>query len=192
MDLSKVKHFIFDVDDTLVDCNGELVRLIERDHKFVCPPGVYLNAANSGGHHAEVLAKAEFMRTAPMLQHAKELLVALEEIKAQGRSNHICTHRGYHADGRKHTEDMLADYEASHLFDDIHVLDYNTVPDKIAYLDEVYGVGTYVLFDDRPRYDQDHPLPDHVWLFDQPWNQHIQGNRTTHVLNTIRSLLEVA
>lgn len=192
MDFNKVKHFIFDVDDTLVDCNGELVRIIERDYKFVCPLGTYLNHDNSNGHHGAVLASAEFMRTAPMLPHAKELLVALVDIKAAGYNSHICTHRGYHADALKHTEDMLADYEATHLFDDIHVLDFNTVPDKVAYLDSVYGVGTYILFDDRPRYDLDHPLPDHIWLFDQPWNQHMTGNRTTHVLDTIRSILEVA
>lgn len=192
MDFSKVKHFIYDVDDTMVDCNGELVRIIERDYKFVCPPATYLNHDNSNGHHAAVLASAEFMRTAPMLAHAKELLVGLVDIKARGFNNHICTHRGYHTDALKHTTDMLADYDATHLFDDIHILDFNTTPDKVAYLDSVYGAGTYLLFDDRPRYDQTGELPEHIWLFDQPWNQHMKGNRTSHVLNTIRSILEAA
>ena len=182
--------FIFDVDDMLVDTEGEMCNIISRDHGFMCPVDTYLTVDNTNGHHTTVIGAAKFMATAPLLPHAVELFAALPELAAQNHRNHICTHRGYHVDGERHTLDMLDRHNVRPYFQDIHILDFNTIPDKVAYLDEVYGPGRYVLFDDRPRFEAGHPLPDHIWLFDRPWNRHIQGNRTTNVLATIHQLIK--
>lgn len=182
-------HFILDVDDTLVDTEGAIVDIIWQDHGYRCPADTYLDPTNTGGHHAVVMAEAKFMKTAAVLPHARKLFDRMEEIVDAGHFMHICTHRGYHNDGLTHTRNLLEENRVSHLITDIHVLDFNTTPDKVAHLDAIYGQSQYWLFDDRPRFNQGHPLPANIWLFDRPWNQHIEGNRTTDIFDTIHFIM---
>lgn len=182
------KFFIFDTDDTLVDTELAICNIIQRDHGFTCPPDTYLNPENTGGYHGRVLAEAKFMGEAPLFDHTVKLFEAIPELHMLGTRFAMCTHRGYHPDGEGHTMDLLYNHDVNDYFEAVHVIDYNKIPDKVAFLDAQYGAGQYYLFDDRPRFDQGHPVPDHVWLFDRPWNQHIEGNRTTDILRTILQL----
>lgn len=187
-----IKYFILDVDDSLVDTEGAICKIILDDHGFECPADTYLDPSNTNGHHPVVIGEAKFMRTAIPFPGTLELFKAIPTLHAMGARFPICTHRGYHAEGYNHTLALLTQHGMEQYIDEIHVLDYNVIPDKVTYLDNIYGAGNYLLFDDRPRFDQSHALPDHIWLYDRPWNQHIQGNRTNCILTTIRSILEVA
>ena len=61
----------------------------------------------------------------------------------------IVTHRGFHPHAEDLTMDWLDQQGIGYLFEDIHVLDFNTNPDKYVFLCQQYGERFY-LVDDNP------------------------------------------
>lgn len=190
--MKKVHWLFFDVDDTMVDTEGEICRVVFEQFGFTCPPDVYLTPENTNGHHAQVLAEAVFMVNPPLIVGTAELFALLPRLREAGYKTGIITHRGYHAEGETHTNAMLDKYDVRDQFDDVIVIDYKKHPDKVAFLEQYLDEGDrFTLFDDRPRFDRNHPLPDNVVVFDRPWNQHFSGGLRCYNLYTfVNAMLE--
>lgn len=190
--MKKIKWLFFDVDDTMVDTEGEICRVVLEQFGFTCPPDVYLCPLTTGGHHAQVLREARFMVNPPLLPGTAELFKLLPALRANGFKIGIITHRGYHEEGETHTNNMLNQYGVRDQFDDVIVIDFNKHPDKVAFLESYLDEGeTFTLFDDRPRFDRNHPLPDNVVVFDRTWNRHFTGGQRCYNLFTfVGAMLE--
>lgn len=190
--MKKTHYLIFDVDDTLVNTELAIANIIHQQFGFQCPLNTYLNPGNTNNHHAQVLAEAKFMVDTPLEEGTAELFALLPTLKEAGYKLAICTHRGYHAEGEKHTIAMLERYQVRDYFDDIIILDFNQHPDKVAFLEAYLDENeTFTLFDDRPRFDQTHPVDVNVVVVDRPWNQNIQcTHRCYNVFTFVNSMLQ--
>lgn len=171
-----IKWIFFDADDTAFDThNFMLCHLMN----WGIYPGTdtYITPENGKQPFVDMLASGDFMLHANMRPYFIQTVAMLVR---EGFSVGICTHRGYHEKGERNTRKVLAPHLS--MFDHIHCLDSREHPDKIAFLDEKYGKGTYILVDDNPitavrdsytRVGEHLTLPKNVLLFDKGWNMHV-------------------
>jgi hypothetical protein len=162
---------VFDMDDTLFDTRAEMVACFaEFGHDLRNVPG-YVTKHNAPEEIlVSVLGRARFMTTGKMFDGAFDLLKRLVHAGADVR---ICTHRGYHADGLKHTHTQLFEHKILNtLIPEHHVycLDPAQHKDKFAFLDAELK-SPYVLIDDNPDLSGDRGRYGSLVVFDRPWNQ---------------------
>lgn len=135
------------------------------------PYGDYLKPDNTDRQILEILDEGQYMvRVQPAL-HAINCLRRLHDL---GHIIDVCTHRGFHAQGRELTQESF-DLHGFDFVNDLHVIDHNSVPNKIEYLISVYGPD-FLLLDDRPGFNDALDSPQIV-LVDQPWNRDQGGVR---------------
>lgn len=81
----------------------------------------------------------------------------------------ICTHRGWNERGEELTKLWFELNNCKANIVDFHVIKSKEHPNKIEYLDSIYGDRNYILFDDNPLYDRSiiHPYNDKVRIFDE-------------------------
>ncbi|AQT28682.1 hypothetical protein YOLOSWAG_204 [Erwinia phage vB_EamM_Yoloswag] len=132
--------------------------------------GHYITTVNGGPHFLELLDDAKFMRQLNLMPFVANTLDLLRD---RGYRLTICTHRGYHADGRKETLISLEHHRIRHHFETIHVIDPKTHNNKLTYLREQFGHDKFILVDDKPVFDSAEPLASNVLLRTQFWNTHI-------------------
>lgn len=163
---------VFDMDDTLVQTHDLMCTLLKR--KGIPTTEHYLTNENTSGKLQEILDNPEtYMADVDFYDGVLETLDYL--VAHQGHRIAICTHRGFHAQGRTLTQDFLDSHDVP--YQNLFVLDPNTHPCKMAFLDAVYGEGQYVLIDDRPNFTNVYkPIPNLI-LHDKPWNTHIEAPR---------------
>ncbi|QDH47067.1 putative GNAT family N-acetyltransferase [Aeromonas phage LAh10] len=81
----------------------------------------------------------------------------------------ICTHRGFHEQGKLFTETWLKDRGLDWVFDEIHCVSSKEHKDKIKYLKEQYPGSHILLIDDNPMGDSapHTPAMDELIIYDK-------------------------
>lgn len=193
-----IKHIFFDMDDTAFDTHNFMLCYLMNWGIY---PGTdtYITPENGHEPFVEMLEDGRFMLEANMRDYFIQTVALLVR---EGFSVGICTHRGYHAKGERNTRKALEKHLS--LFDHIDVLDSRQHPDKIAYLNEKYGEGTWILVDDNPvtavrdkftRVGEQLVLPRNILLFTKGWNTHIdhphriESFDRQHFLSKLRPML---
>lgn len=164
---------VFDIDDTVVETHSQLSKILTRRGIDVSH-GQYLTSENTGGVLPELLDNPVcFMLNSQVADGVVEILEWLTHVR--GFEVAFCTHRGYHLDGRKLTEEFLEQEGID--FESLFVLDPAKHPCKIDFLDAVYGKGKYILIDDRPNFSNEYEPQENLILRDRPWNQTVKARR---------------
>lgn len=171
-----IKYIFFDMDDTAFDTHAFMLCYLMNWGIY---PGTdtYITPKNGKQPFIDMLEDGSFMLKADMRPYFIQTVAMLVR---DGFSVGICTHRGYHDKGERYTRKSLSKHLS--LFDHIHCLSSREYPDKIAYLNEKYGEGTWILVDDNPvtavrdsftGVGIPPVLPKNVLLFSKGWNAHV-------------------
>lgn len=171
-----IKYIFFDMDDTAFDTHTFMLCYLMNWGIY---PGTdtYITPKNGKQPFIDMLEDGSFMLKADMRPYFIQTVAMLVR---DGFSVGICTHRGYHDKGERYTRKSLSKHLS--LFDHIHCLSSREYPDKIAYLNEKYGEGTWILVDDNPvtavrdsftGVGIPPVLPKNVLLFNKGWNAHV-------------------
>lgn len=116
-----------------------------------------LHAAYENVMHNHIFRDGSYMLNVEpihgMMGYIKNTLSRYIE-REQVRLN-IVSHRGFHPYGREYTQAYLEKHGVWHLVNQMHILDYREIPDKLVYLRQRQK--RFVLVDDNP-YDMKGPI----------------------------------
>ena len=164
-----IRDLVIDLDDTAFATYPYFDQYLKS--RGVDCQGHYFTAKNGGPHFLEMLSDGSFMRHVPLRPFVAN---TLDLLQGMGYRLHVCTHRGYHADGYVNTCTSLHNNKINVV--SLHVINpySEDTKDKLVYLQKTFGHNNFILIDDKPIFDQSRPLPQNVMLQTQFWNTHIQ------------------
>lgn len=163
-------HFVFDVDDTGAKTHPFYVKHFRENFDIELPKDVYATPENAGPHFYDFVNSGYFLDKVEMYEGFAE---AIFQIKRDGHSASVCSHRGYHPMGMSKTRKLFGQ-ELWNQFDNHYFLDPLRTPNKMDFLESVIE-GPFVILDDRPHFSSELDPEDYnnIVLFDQPWNKHL-------------------
>lgn len=170
-------NLVFDMDDTLVETYKIMSAVLTKLGVDVTH-GQYFTPDNTDGKIHILLESPDLYMVNPVIaEGAVETLSWLQHDR--GHTLSICTHRGFHKEGRKLTQDFVERELGSEgiEFNNMFVLDPAKYPCKFGFLDAVYGSGNYIIIDDRPNFTNEYTVTPNMILRDKPWNRHIDAPR---------------
>lgn len=191
-----------DADDTLVDTRSWFTKVAvaagaNEAKCLACPTLSLGDDLIERKYQNTALQDATFMREAPLLPGAEYLLKALSYIEYP---HFVLTHRGYHEDGQRLTEEFFAEHVPTATPQVV------AVPSSVSkhefmetYFSGLSGRGNYVLVDDNThcrRPDAGGTIVHDRWsrtvVVSQPWNVDVAfgSTRVIHVESIIKVLLQ--
>lgn len=168
-------HIYWDGDDVLFDTSTQFYGIMEQKYGLRLEPDLFLTPENTMGCLKPELDSAEFMRTTPIVTDA---VAALNHIQRNFPTinNNLATHRGYHEDGQRFTDELLHHHQIS-LHNRLYI-DPAAHKDKMGVLRSIHSKDDIViLVDDNTYYDHDKYPNTYTVLIDKPWNKDVV---TTH------------
>lgn len=148
--------------------------------------GVFLTNENTQGILDGVLKSGDYMSERHVREHDDLLTQQIQRAQALGISVGICSHRGYIPNALEKSQPAFDQLKWKPDF--VILLDPYKTPNKLKVLDETFGVGQYLLADDRPKWDSEEPLPCEVVLMDQAWNVDIETHTGLHRVSGLKEL----
>ena len=191
-----------DADDTLVNTRSWFTKLAvaagaNEAKCLACPTLSLTDELIERKYQNTALEDATFMREAPLLPGAEYLLKALSYIEYP---HFVLTHRGYHEDGQRITEEFFAEHVPTATPQVV------AVPSKVSkheFLETHFtgpsGRGNYLLADDNThcrRPDAGGIIVHDRWsrtvVVSQPWNVDVAfgSTRVIHVESILKVLLQ--
>lgn len=178
-----VTNIIFDMDDTLTQTSHYFA---ERIFKKAKQDGrddmieAYKNHIKTGGQlsfkHPDIgqyiyaeLGDPSYMLNVKPTRLFNQVFITKEMRELIHKKNvHIATHRGFQKHGEAYTRQWLCEHNADKYITDLHCLDSNDHPDKVAYLQAIYG-DDFILIDDNPLHDLkvEHPENKRVIIYNE-------------------------
>lgn len=177
-----IKNIVIDIDDTGYDTYPFFVRALAE--KNIDVKNEYITPKNGGQAFIDMLEDATFMYNVEPAHLFYRSAIRLFDM---GYKLHICTHRGYTKLGEAFTRKLLSKPIPNtglcmmNMLTSIHVIDPTVTPNKMEYLDMIFGSrDEYIILDDKPAFNSKIECFKNVLICDKPWNKHFEApNRFT-------------